>query len=181
MKRMAALVLALALLTACQQQTTETEASTENDPSLPRPLETAEVTEEFRTEVDGSPAEAGTTEEETEDTEATEPMNQPGAGVKEGTRAQYVDGEYQGTGRGNNGDIEATVVVQDGYIQSINAVGTSETNAIFNTIMDDLLPRMIYEQRAQVEVTSGATLSSQGVIEAVQNALDEAAPEEETE
>lgn len=179
MKRVWLFILTVALLTACQPQNEATEAATDNDPSLPRPLETAETTSEFRTEVDGSPAAPGSGTEEA--TEPEQDMKHPGASVKEGVRPQFTDGEYQAEGRGNNGNVQVTVVVQDGYIHSIHAEGTSETPSIFNTVIDDLLPRMIFEQRAQVDATSGATMSSEGVIEAVQKALDAAAPQEETE
>ncbi len=178
MKFFVAFVLMIALLVGCQEAKPEQTGSAENDPSLPRPLETAETTSEFKTEVDGSPADPGKSEAETE---ATEDLKHPGSSVKEGVKPQYEDGEYKGKGRGNNGDVNVTVVIQDGYLHGIHAEGTSETPSIFNTVIDDLLPRMIYEQRAQVETTSGATLSSTGVIEAVQDALDQAAPQEETE
>ncbi len=179
MKRVLSVLLALMLLAACQPQAAKTEASAENDPSKPIPLGQTEKAEAFSTEVDGSPAKPGSGD----DAGATEPaeVKKPGANVKDGVKAQFQDGDYTGKGRGNNGDVIATVVIKDGYIHSIRIDGTAETPSIFNTVIDDLVPRVIYEQTSQVEATSGATLSSQGAIEAIQKALDQAIPQEKTE
>ena len=174
MKKIAGLLLAVSLLAACQTTAPATEESDANDPSKPIPLGQTEATEAFATEPDGSPAEPGAESE----TEATADVAAPGAGVKEGAKAQFEDGEYDGTGRGNNGDVLAKVTIENGYIHTIRLEGPAETPSIFNTVIDDLAPRVIYNQTAQVDVTGGATYSSQGAIEAIQDALGKALPEE---
>lgn len=86
-------------------------------------------------------------------------------------------GEYQGTAKGFGGDIVATVVVSDSKIESITVAGDSETPGIGSNAIDTMPGAMVEAQSTDVDMVSGATFSSTGIIEAVKDALAQAGAE----
>lgn len=86
----------------------------------------------------------------------------------------YKDGTYYGTGTGFGGTLKVKVEISGGKITSIqimeNQGGSeyiSKASALINTI--------IQNQSTNVDTVSGATYSSVGIIQAVRNALSQAA------
>ena len=86
----------------------------------------------------------------------------------------YKDGTYYGTGTGFGGTLKVKVEISGGKITSIqimeNQDGSeyiSKASALINTI--------IQNQSTNVDTVSGATYSSAGIIQAVRNALSQAA------
>ena len=86
----------------------------------------------------------------------------------------YKDGTYYGTGTGFGGTLKVKVEISGGKITSIqimeNQDGSeyiSKASALINTI--------IQNQSTNVDTVSGATYSSVGIIQAVRNALSQAA------
>ena len=86
----------------------------------------------------------------------------------------YKDGTYYGTGTGFGGTLKVKVEISGGKIISIqimeNQDGSeyiSKASALINTI--------IQNQSTNVDTVSGATYSSVGIIQAVRNALSQAA------
>ena len=86
----------------------------------------------------------------------------------------YKDGTYYGTGSGFGGTLKVKVEISGGKITSIqimeNQDGSeyiSKASALINTI--------IQNQSTNVDTVSGATYSSVGIIQAVRNALSQAA------
>ena len=101
--------------------------------------------------------------------------------VPEGT-IPYKDGVYYGTGEGYRGDITAAVSIYNKTIQYILITEASDDDA-FLSKAKALLDTIVKKQSTNVDVISGATFSSNGIIEAVNNALAEAkkVTEEETD
>lgn len=88
---------------------------------------------------------------------------------------KLVDGEYIGIGEGFGGEIHVRVTVSEGRITEITVISAEyETPEYFNRATG-LIQQIINGQSAAVDVVSGATYSSQGVLEGVQNALKMAA------
>ncbi len=88
--------------------------------------------------------------------------------------AAYKDGTYYGTGTGFGGTLKVKVEISGGKITDIqimeNQDGSeyiSKASALINTI--------IQNQSTNVDTVSGATYSSVGIIQAVRNALSQAA------
>ncbi|MDY0235282.1 MAG: FMN-binding protein [Gudongella sp.] len=80
-----------------------------------------------------------------------------------------------GAGEGFGGEITATVVKEGDKIVSVEVVGEEETDGI-GTLALDQLPAMIVEANStEVDAISGATYTSDGIIYAVNSALDPAA------
>lgn len=85
----------------------------------------------------------------------------------------YIDGIYYGIGEGYNADIKVAVEIKDETILSIEIV-EHDDDAAFMARAEKILEKVISGQTADVDVVSGATFSSEGILEAIKNALIEA-------
>lgn len=83
----------------------------------------------------------------------------------------YADGVYTGSAQGYGGLIKVQVTMKDGHMTDIQILEASgETESFFNRakkLIDTVLTRQTWE----VDVVSGATYSSKGILGAIQNAL----------
>ena len=86
----------------------------------------------------------------------------------------YKDGTYQGSGTGFGGTVTVQVTVSGGKITAIDIVDASgETPSYFSSAIG-VIGKMLAGQTPNVDAVSGATYSSNGIIQAVQNALSKA-------
>lgn len=88
--------------------------------------------------------------------------------------AKFKAGTYEGTAKGFGGDIVATVKLSDNKIEEITVVGDSETDGIGTVAVETLPALMVEKQTTAVDVVSGATVSSNAIIAAVNSALESA-------
>ena len=86
----------------------------------------------------------------------------------------YKDGTYQGSGTGFGGTITVQVTVSGGKIASIDILSASGETGSYFASAKGVISRMISGQTPNVDAVSGATYSSNGIIQAVQNALAKA-------
>ena len=86
----------------------------------------------------------------------------------------YADGTYYGTGTGFSGALTVEVVISGGKISSIQIMDTSDGDSYIRSA-SGLISNIIATQSTNVDTVSGATYSSVGIIEAVRNALSQAA------
>lgn len=86
----------------------------------------------------------------------------------------YNDGTYEGTGKGNNGDIKVSVTVSGGKISEVKVVEHIETEAIYGTAEEPVIKAIVENNSTKVDTVAGATKSSKGIIAAVVNALEQA-------
>jgi DMSO/TMAO reductase YedYZ heme-binding membrane subunit/uncharacterized protein with FMN-binding domain len=88
----------------------------------------------------------------------------------------YIDGTYYGEGMGNNGKIGVNVTIESGMISAIEIVKFPDDADYFDVEKDGskMTQQMIAIQNAEVDTVSGATYSSEGLIDAVSAALKEA-------
>ena len=93
-------------------------------------------------------------------------------GMKEGT--------YEGVGTGFHGDIKLSVTVDSTSIKSIEVLEDDETESIGKQALPKLIEDSVNNQTCVPDIQSGATLTSNGVREALQNALTEAGADLET-
>lgn len=97
----------------------------------------------------------------------------------------YQDGIYMGTGEGYRGEITVAVVLKNNTIDTILVLKTEDDEAFFQKA-EVLVNTIVKKQTTDVDVVSGATFSSEGILEAIENALSEAkrvtngAPEDES-
>ncbi len=97
----------------------------------------------------------------------------------ENKNATYKDGEFYGTAQGFRGEIKVSVVIKNGKIQSVKCISSQDDKAYFDKA-SNLMKKIVDKQSASVDVVSGATYSSNGIIGAVKNALSKAVVSEST-
>jgi len=77
-----------------------------------------------------------------------------------------------GTGSGFGGLITVTVKKQGDKIISVEAEGADETEGIGTNALEQLPAKIVEANSTDIDVIASATISSQGLIYAVNNALD---------
>ena len=81
-------------------------------------------------------------------------------------------GTYEGTAAGRNGDIKVAVTLDEtGRITAIEVVEQTETEGVGTPAFDKLIPEMVANNTVAVDAMATATITSEGLIEAVKNAL----------
>lgn len=81
------------------------------------------------------------------------------------------DGTYTGEGQGFGGIIKVSVVIKDKTITSITVESADGEDAAFFGRAKGVIDKILAEQKTDVDVVSGATYSSRGIMSAVKNAL----------
>lgn len=81
------------------------------------------------------------------------------------------DGTYTGSGQGRNGSIDVTVKVKKGKVTSITIESSREDARYMNQAKDTVISEIIDAQSLNVPTVSGATMSSNGILRAVADAL----------
>lgn len=100
--------------------------------------------------------------------------------IDETKRAEghLVDGVYVGVGKGMDGLVTVTLLVQDNRITCIETTQEGETQSVggYEAIRDGKYADMIdAAQSADIDTISGATITTNGIKEAVEDALGQAA------
>lgn len=90
--------------------------------------------------------------------------------LPEASEAGLADGVYTGHGQGRNGEITVNVTVQAGGIVDIQVVSHVETPKYFSRA-EGIVDAILASQSTEVDAVTGATISSDGIKEAVANAL----------
>lgn len=115
----------------------------------------------------GEPSEVVSVDEEDEEEE--EEVFEP---VVRGV--EYVDGTYEGTTDGAHGPLSVEVTITDGNITEVVVTEQEENEEIAPPALEGIPEAMVDENSTQVEVVSGATVTSGAIMAAADNALLEA-------
>ena len=100
------------------------------------------------------------------------------AAVAEG---KYTPGEYEGTAQGFGGTVTVKVTVDENAVTAVTVTGENETPALGGAAIEGYNTSLVGVTDADaVEVTSGATVTSTAVKDALAQALAAAAGEEQT-
>lgn len=86
----------------------------------------------------------------------------------------YKDGTYQGSGTGFGGTITVQVTVSGGKITAVDILSASGETGSYFASAQSVVGKVLSSQSPNVDAVSGATYSSNGIIQAVQNALSQA-------
>ena len=86
----------------------------------------------------------------------------------------YKDGTYYGSGTGFGGPLKVMVEISGGKIASIQIIENSDGSDYISKA-SSLIDSIIATQSTNVDTVSGATYSSVGIIQAVRDALSQAA------
>lgn len=87
----------------------------------------------------------------------------------------YQDGTYTGTAEGYGGDIAVQVTILGGKITDIAVISAPGETASYFAKAKGVISSILATQSPNVDVVSGATYSSNGMINAVKRALAQAA------
>lgn len=91
------------------------------------------------------------------------------------TDGEYTDGTYTGTAPGFGGDVTVSVTIEDGKMAAIDIVSAAGETPSYLSRAKGVISAMLEAQSPNVDVVSGATFTSNGIINAVKNALIKAA------
>jgi len=90
---------------------------------------------------------------------------------------KYVAGEYEGSAAGLYSIIKVKVTVSANAIESVEVVEHGETEGYGTPAIEQLPAKIVEAQSTEVDVITGATFASNGLIEAVNKALAKAMPQ----
>ncbi len=91
----------------------------------------------------------------------------------EAPKSVYKDGTYTGFGDGMNGKVKVNVTISGDKITSIS-VGENNEDEEYLAEAKGVIDRIISSQNTNIDVVSGATYSSNGIIGGVNEALSKA-------
>lgn len=86
----------------------------------------------------------------------------------------YKDGTFTGTGTGFRPGMQVAVTIQNDKITSVQILSSNDTNRFSSQAFSVIPQEIIQSQSTNVDVVSGATRSSNGVLMAVADALSKA-------
>lgn len=86
----------------------------------------------------------------------------------------YQDGTYRGEADGFGGAIQVEVKVTSGKISGVEIISAEKEDGAYLNMAKDIIPEIIEAQTFEVDTISGATFSSTGIKNAVQEALERA-------
>lgn len=86
----------------------------------------------------------------------------------------FIPGTYTASSKGFGGDVEVTVTVSEDMIESVDIMGDHETENIGSFAVDMLGDRIIAAQSPNIDALTGATVTSNAILRAVQSAFTQA-------
>lgn len=88
--------------------------------------------------------------------------------------AMFTAGTYACSAKGNNGDVELEVTFSDNAIDAINVTAQAETAGLGDTAIENIIAEILENQTLAVDIVTGATNSSNAVINAVKDCVTQA-------
>lgn len=85
----------------------------------------------------------------------------------------YTDGNYTGSGTGRGGKLSVTVTVSGSAISAIE-IGDNQETPSYLEKAKGVIDKIILAQSTDVDMVSGATMSSRAIAEATEDALNQA-------
>ena len=98
-----------------------------------------------------------------------------------GVNNSYLSGSYYASAEGYGGPVSVSLKIAGGQITRVTVTSAEDETPLYLNHALAVLPRVIEAQSAGVDVVSGATFSSEGILNAVAIALADATYQEEPE
>lgn len=86
-------------------------------------------------------------------------------------KGKFTPGTYEGEGTGRNGLIKVAVTLSSDKIEKIEVLEQTETEGIGNLAFDAIIPSIVENQSIMIDAVAGATITSDGLLQAVEAAL----------
>lgn len=87
---------------------------------------------------------------------------------------QYIDGTYTGVGIGKATGMQVSVTIAGDRITQVNVVASRDDEDYLMEAENGLTPQILSTQSTTVDTVSGATCSSRGILQGVDDALAQA-------
>lgn len=88
--------------------------------------------------------------------------------------SDVADGTYSATVDGHNGDLEVEVVVEGSAIMDVVVTNHVETEGLSDPAIEEVPAAIVENNSTEVDTVSGATVTSEAIINAVNTALENA-------
>lgn len=88
--------------------------------------------------------------------------------------ADYQDGSYVGEGQGRRRHLKVEITLADGRMTDCRVVEQYEGAYYAKEPLTEIPKRILEAQDPRVDGISGSTLTSEGIMKAVENALEQA-------
>lgn len=88
--------------------------------------------------------------------------------------ALYAAGTHEASAPGNNGDITVSVTFADDKIEKVEVTKHQETSGIADPAIERIPQAIVDNQSLAIDAVSGATMTSKGILEAVEKAVVQA-------
>lgn len=96
------------------------------------------------------------------------------ANADSSTDSPYEDGVYQGEAQGYGGKVVVELTIEEGILTDLNILSAKQEDTAYLEAASALLETILEEQSTDVDVVSGATFSSNGILHATEAALRKA-------
>ena len=150
------------ILTAIQETYEEQKAAAESKAAS----DTSDA--DSREKSDDSKEDADQTDSKAEGTEESEETS------SDDSDNFYKNGTYEGSGTGYGGPITVQVTLEDDTITGVSVVSAPGEDSAYLSQGENVISSILSEQSTDVDTISGATFSSTGILEAVNDALSKA-------
>lgn len=91
-----------------------------------------------------------------------------------GAKSPYKDGTYQGEGEGKVGPVKVSVAIEKGKISAVTVTEHAETPGLSDSSITEIPQAILKAQSVEVDSISGATMTSNAIIQAVTESLEKA-------
>ena len=89
----------------------------------------------------------------------------------------YNDGIYEGEGSGYGGIIKVSVTIEYDMLTDVHVISHDGEDPAYYDLASGLADKIVSAQSTDIDTASGATFSSNGILEAVDDALEKAVRE----
>lgn len=86
----------------------------------------------------------------------------------------YKDGSYKGSGEGFGGEIIVEVTLEKDFIKDAKIISKKNETPEYISQAEKILDDVVSKQTIKVDAVSGATLSSNGILSALDDAMNKA-------
>ena len=86
----------------------------------------------------------------------------------------YKEGKYEGSGQGHIDEIKVEITTDEYEIKTIEIIEDQEIPLLSKIVYEEIPKEVIKANSTKVDAVTGATYTSKGLIEAIEDALSKA-------
>ena len=147
---------------------------TSNDSQLPTPAEKTQTSSDSLSTKENTPPSIISKPDATDSPAPSVAVANESKKADTTASGSYIDGTFSGTGMGYRGNISVSITIKNGKITSISVTESRDDSKWLSRAESGVIDAIVASQTASVDTVSGATFSSEGIIDAVADALSKA-------